>query len=156
MNHYRHSKSSLFLMELMIDILFFLLLATCCLQFFVKSHQLQEKNNTLNHAVSCCSNTAEALRSLSGNLNALCQDDYSNCYEKDTPQSNAVTLYFNQSYKSCNKKTARYFITIIPSSNGVLSNFQLNFYSSDKPETSIYQLTVAVNSSHSQKGGGGL
>ena len=36
MNQYQHSKSSLFLMEIILNILFFSVLATFCVQIFFK------------------------------------------------------------------------------------------------------------------------
>ena len=42
MNQYRHSKSSLFLMEIILNILFFSILATFCVQIFFKGYQLSK------------------------------------------------------------------------------------------------------------------
>lgn len=46
MNQYRHSKSSLFLMEIILNILFFSILATFCVQIFSKdtSSRKAQKN----------------------------------------------------------------------------------------------------------------
>lgn len=47
MNQYRHSKSSLFLMEIILNILFFSILATFCVQIFFKGYQLSKSTEKL-------------------------------------------------------------------------------------------------------------
>lgn len=44
MNQYRHSKSSLFLMEIILNILFFSILATFCVQIFFQRIPALEKH----------------------------------------------------------------------------------------------------------------
>lgn len=53
------SKSSLFLMELIIAILFFALASAVCIQLFVKSHLLGNTTAQENHALLLCQNLAE-------------------------------------------------------------------------------------------------
>ena len=52
MNQYRHSKSSLFLMEIILNILFFSILATFCVQIFFKGYQLSKSTEKLHQAAS--------------------------------------------------------------------------------------------------------
>ena len=52
MNQYRHSKSSLFLMEIILNILFFSILATFCVQIFFKGYQLSKSTEKLHQAVT--------------------------------------------------------------------------------------------------------
>ena len=56
-------SSGIFLMELTIAILFFSVASAVCAQIFVKVHQLSEEAEQLTQAVSCCSSTAEVIRS---------------------------------------------------------------------------------------------
>lgn len=53
------SKSSLFLMELIISICFFALASAVCIRLFVQAHFLSRDTITLNRAVSECQNLAE-------------------------------------------------------------------------------------------------
>lgn len=53
------SKSSLFLMELIIAILFFALASAVCIQLFVKSHLLGNTTAEENHALLLCQNLSE-------------------------------------------------------------------------------------------------
>lgn len=46
MNQYRHSKSSLFLMEIILNILFFSILATFCVQIFSRIPALEKHRKT--------------------------------------------------------------------------------------------------------------
>ena len=48
----RQSKSSLFLIELMIAILFFALAGSVCLQIFVKSYKVSQSSANLSYAVN--------------------------------------------------------------------------------------------------------
>ena len=54
-----HSRSSIFLMEIIIAILFFSLVSAVCLQVFVKAHNMTEETARLNMAVTVAGNTAE-------------------------------------------------------------------------------------------------
>lgn len=55
-------RSSLFLMELMAAILLFSLASAVCIQVFVKAHQVSERAEQLNEAVTLCSDAAELIR----------------------------------------------------------------------------------------------
>lgn len=67
----KHSRSSLFLMELMIAILFFALAGTICIQLFVKSHLISKESVNQNHAVTHAQNLAEGYLGLDGDITAL-------------------------------------------------------------------------------------
>mgnify|MGYP004576754077 FL=1 len=53
------SKSSLFLLELMISIVFFALAAAGCVQVFAKAHMLSQETGRLDMAVSVAQSLAE-------------------------------------------------------------------------------------------------
>lgn len=67
----RHSKSSLFLMELIIALLFFSLASTVCIRLFVKSHTLNQDTTNLSYAVTQSQNLAEAFLGLEGDMHKL-------------------------------------------------------------------------------------
>lgn len=67
----KHSKTSLFLMELIISIMFFAIASAVCIQLFVKSYQISTSSVELNHAVQWAENAAEVYYSCSGDLNAV-------------------------------------------------------------------------------------
>lgn len=67
MNH-RSSKSSLFLMELIMSILFFSLASAICLMMFIKSHTLSKESVELNHSVTLCESVVEQFYGNNGDL----------------------------------------------------------------------------------------
>ncbi len=90
MNSKIHSKSSLFLMELIIAIFFFSLASAVCVRLFVGAHKLAEKSVNLNHAVNWTQNVAETFYSCNGNLNSIV-DNFENSYSSD----NKLILFFD-------------------------------------------------------------
>ena len=60
------SKSSLFLIELIIVILFFSLTSTVCIQLFVKAHLIGKHTSELNHSVEIAQNLAESFYGMNG------------------------------------------------------------------------------------------
>ncbi len=62
----KHSRSSLFLMELIIAILFFSLASAVCIRLFVKSHLVSESTVNQNHAITHAQNMAEVWLSVDG------------------------------------------------------------------------------------------
>lgn len=59
MNNHFPSRTSLFLIELMISIFFFIISTTVVLQLFVKSYHLSQKTIYTNNAYQCAQNLAE-------------------------------------------------------------------------------------------------
>ena len=54
----RHSKTSLFLMELILSILLFSLCSAICVQLFVRAHRKEQNAMFLNWAVQACDSAA--------------------------------------------------------------------------------------------------
>ena len=96
MNRYKHSKTSLFLMEIMIDILFFCILVTICLQLFFKAHNLSESTTILHRAVTACTSIAEIYQSDS-NGKQLILHIYPDARELDQN----ITIYYDEGFSSC-------------------------------------------------------
>lgn len=64
----KSSKSSLFLMELIISILFFSMTSAACIQLFVKAHLLNVKTTEQNQTVMWTQNLAELWRAYDGDM----------------------------------------------------------------------------------------
>lgn len=62
MRHKTNTRSSLFLMELIIAILFFSLASAVCLRMFAKSHQLSTDASVMNQTVNTTANVAELIK----------------------------------------------------------------------------------------------
>ena len=67
----RRSRSTLFLMELIIAIFFFAITSAVCAQLFAKAHQVSHKTTQLTHAINQAQSIAEAFRSTDGDLESL-------------------------------------------------------------------------------------
>ena len=67
----KHSKSSLFLMELIIALLFFSLASTVCIRLFVNAHSLSAETVDQNYAVNYAQNMAEVFTGCDGDLQAM-------------------------------------------------------------------------------------
>lgn len=67
----KHSKSSLFLMELIIALLFFSLASTVCIRLFVNAHSLSNQTVDMNHAVNYAQNMAETFTGCDGDLASM-------------------------------------------------------------------------------------
>ncbi len=60
---YTHSRSGIFLMEIIIAILFFSIVSAICLNIFVHTHNLSKSTAELNFAVREAANAAEIVKS---------------------------------------------------------------------------------------------
>lgn len=136
MNKYRHSKTSLFLMEIMLDILFFSVLVTICLQLFFKAHNLSESTTVLHRAVSTCTSIAEVYQSSENGKESIFQN-YIDAAEYDQN----IAIYFDEKFASCpeEKRVYRALVTVGDDS---LHTAVIEFSDVDTDEV-IYTLTVS-------------
>ena len=82
MKRVRHSRSGLFLIELMICILFFSITAGICIQFFVKSHNMSQDAKNLYQAQQEAASMAEIL-------------------EKDIDSLDNISVYYDKDWNQC-------------------------------------------------------
>lgn len=95
------AKSALFLQELMISMLFFLLTAACCVQVFTKAHLMSRRANDLNMAVSCASNAAELLNHLGDGEEFAEKLDGSQCTAE-----NQYQVWYDENWNVCDEEYA--------------------------------------------------
>lgn len=69
----KHSKSSLFLMELIVVILFFSLASAVCIQLFARSHILSKETVEQNNAITQAQNLAETWYAANGSTHSMQQ-----------------------------------------------------------------------------------
>lgn len=137
----KHSKSALFLMELIITILFFSLASAVCIQLFAKSHLLSKQTVNENHAVIQAQNLAESFLAMEGDMEQI---------KALFPASatgtsdDTLLLLFDENWKECSVSDARYSASLVsyPAEEGVITaDISVTAYGSDT-EDSIYTLTV--------------
>ena len=123
----KHSRSSLFLMEMIIAILFFSLASAVCIQLFARSHLLSTQTVNQNHAVIQAQNLAESYLSLEGNVAAM-QDLFS---PSELTDENTLRLAFDSSWNLCTPEDE----------NGIMKG-EITVYDVSTPESPIYTLSV--------------
>lgn len=134
MNNQPSRRSSLFLMELIIAILFFSLASTVCVRIFVKSHTLEQESIQLNHAVSAASSVAEIFRNQNNPFNVL-EKQYPDGIKND----NHYQFFYDKNWSLCNKKDAIYTVISAISKNSVFEIAEIQVVTSNQ---CIYDLSV--------------
>lgn len=156
----KHSKTSLFLMELIISIMFFAIASAVCIQLFVKSYQISTSSVELNHAVQWAENAAEVYYSCSGDLNAV----GSILSEKDgffVDDTDGLRICFDSGWQPiCEKsqlKNTCYYLLLVAEKDADMpaADIQIRKKSSDSydsaDDTEIYSLHNLLL--YQQKGG---
>ena len=134
MNKYRHPKSSLFLMEIMINILFFAVLVTICLQLFFKAHNLSEDTTSLHRAVTACTSIAEVYQS-----NHDGKEMIMTVYPHAIALNSTILIYFDETYRPCSESDGAYR-AVLDHSNS--TNACIKFFVQDSGEV-LYSLEVS-------------
>ncbi len=137
MNKYNHSKASLFLMELMLNILFFSVLVTICLQLFFKAHNLSESTTILHRAVTTSSSIAEIYQN-----NYYGKESILHIYPDAIELNQNIIIYFDDEFVSCPKEEGSYRAKITIGDDA-LRTAVIEFSKVDNDEI-IYSLTVSA------------
>lgn len=101
-----HSKNSIFLMEILLNVLLFSILLTIGLQFFIHAHLKTQQTTRLYQAVASCENAASIFQSGDGTLIPLLQT-----YHYSANLENRVLIYLDEDFNTCRKKNACYTLT---------------------------------------------
>ena len=108
MNIRNHSKSSLFLLEILINLLFFSILLCICLRFFSFAHRKTNDAIVLEQAVTWCNNLAAIYQNSNKGIEDL-ETDFPNAFVL----SEQVTLYLNRDFKSVSESQEHYYHIIL-------------------------------------------
>lgn len=125
MIRYERSKSSMFLMEILINILLFSLLCVCSLQFFIKALNLSEDTTTLHHAVTACNNVAAIYETGDGST-----EDIWETYPYALHVNEQILIYFDESYEECSREEGVYYILVNECTSDIPS-VEISFYEID-------------------------
>jgi len=120
-----HNKSSLFLMEMIVAILFFSVAAAVCVQLFVKSHLLNDESQQKAQAATAASAIAEAYR-------ADMLDDY-----YDISQDNDI--WFDSNWDECDKADARFCASLTLSGDQTMT---IKITDQDNKDNEVLSLDV--------------
>jgi hypothetical protein len=121
MNSNPSRRSSLFLLELMIAIMFFCLCSAVCVRLFVQSHIISRDTQNLNMAMNETTNLAELFRG---------EDDFFDAFAAAYPEGEldtaggSFTIYYDADWTVCKKADAVYAVTaaVTADDNGLSGN----------------------------------
>ena len=134
MMRYQRTKSSMFLMEIIINLLLFCVLCVCSLQFFVKSYRLTEHTTTLHHAVTACSNVASIYESGNGTTDIIFDT-----YPYAIHANQQILIYLDKDYNECDYEHGMYYI-LVEQEESDLNKIEIRFYKID--EEACYSITA--------------
>lgn len=149
-----HSRSGIFLMELIAAILFFSLVSALCLRIFVKSSQMSTDTKNLNLAVSEARNVIELMKNAASPA-AVEQSDGSSpfldCILKEYPdakqEAGRLLICYDKDWQRCTEKDGRYCLKIIPeeeNTNG-LSIYQIRVSDMESETDTIYSFDLKLH-----------
>lgn len=114
-----NSRSSLFLMEIMLAVLFFSIAGALCLQMFAKSHQMSDDTVNLSMAANHVQNTAELLKHAASPSQETETDNFFpgrilEQYPHADNTSDYVAVYFDQDWNHCTREQGVFCMEITP------------------------------------------
>lgn len=118
----RQSKSGLFLMELIINLLLFCLLCGSALLFFIRSRHLSEDAALLNHAVQITSSLAGIYETDEDGLSGITK-----AYPLIYNDGLNTILYLDSTLQPCKKEHSYCYITIVYADN-ITNSVNICFY----------------------------
>lgn len=135
----KHSRSTLFLLELIIAIFFFSIASTVCIQLFAKSHLMSQQTINENHAVTQTQNLAESFLAADGNLDKMKAHFPNAAYNKDS-----LTLYFDKDWNICDADNAHFIASLkyaLTDKNICTANIAVSTYDSNDTKV-LYSLEL--------------
>ena len=122
-NH--HSKSGLFLMELLINLLLFCLLCGCGLMFFIRSYNLTTDATALHQAVGITSSVAGIYETGDGSFTPLLE-----VYAEAAQEDKYLCIYLDESFNPCAKDQTAYYI-MVEQLDSTIGKIRIDFYNSN-------------------------
>lgn len=118
-----HSKSSLFLMEMILSIFILVLAATVCLQIFAAAKIQRQKARDLNHIQELTTSIGEMLEG------------------HDANDLESVQYFYDRNWKQCRKDSAKYTLSVQFTFTGTIKKADILFL--DDSEETLYSLAVS-------------
>ena len=149
-----NSRSSAFLMEIIVAILFFSLVSALCLQIFLKSRQLSTDTADLNMAASQARNAAELMKnasSLSLSEETETAGFFPDCILQEYPDaatdSVQTVVYFDKNWNYCTESDAAFCMKITPTNieDASLLQFLIEVVHTGGQNDSIYSLDLDLH-----------
>ena len=163
-----HSRSSLFLMEMILSILILALTCTACVRIFAAAKTQRQEARELNHTQELATCAGEALEGWDGELSSFSQifETAANVSDSDSSISSAtdasvgktknasknsrisspvesylLNYYYDREWNSCDKTSAEYNMSIQLIVADYTKTADLNFYNS--ANKNLYHLSIS-------------
>lgn len=121
MNKYLKSKTSLFLMELIITILLFAACGAVCVKLFVTSYVMTKETVELNEAVSVAQGFAEVMRGTNGDIDSVLMH-YPDAVRGD---EGFFEVFYDEEFEPCGYSDAVYVSDVTMNPNGAIQNMEV-------------------------------
>ncbi len=115
-----NSKSSLFLIELIIAVLFFALASTVCIQMFALGHTINVSNSEKEHAIMLAQSLAESYEAADGDVNAM-----AGLFDEAIIAGDDIYMYFDDEWNSASEEAAVYEVSLTSAEDGRFSNAEI-------------------------------
>lgn len=141
------SRSSLFLMEMIIAILFFSLASAVCIQLFVKSYTLRQDSVKLNQATMKAQSMAELFYAFNGDYYAITSsyDALDGFLCEHDSDAQVITSYYSDAWEpvaaSESSTDAEYAVSMFISEDGVMQSGEIYVHDTGS-NSEIYSLSV--------------
>ena len=121
MTKYLKSKTSLFLMELIITILLFAACGAVCVRLFVTSYVMTQDTVELNEAVSIAQGFAEVMRGTDGDIDSVLE------HYPDAVRGGDgfFEVFYDENFEICGYENASYVSDVTMTPNGAIQNMEV-------------------------------
>ena len=121
MNDAGRSRSSLFLMEMIVTILFFSLAAAVCVKCFVSAHMMGKETYELNHAIAIATGYAEVMRGTDGDIDSI-MEVFPHAVKGD---DSYIMIFYDENFEACDSDAAVYAGDVTLTPNGAIQNMHV-------------------------------
>lgn len=141
------SKSSLFLMEILVSILLFSIASAVCVQVFVKASQLNQSSRELEQSLCIAQNFAEIMRSSNNPAETIAA-----LFPDAKVEPSQITLFYDRDFCRCKESSpeAAYFAQLTFSKQEALQQMKITV---NKLGTASEIFTLLVSKNMDETGG---
>ena len=130
-----HSKTALFLMEMIVSLFFLALTCTICIRLYADAAANRRQARQLNHIQELTVTMGEILEGTSG-----APEDFLRLLPGGTADGNNLDYYFDHAWQSCSPEESMYQMHYENSSTAALKKGILTF--SDSRQNILYEITL--------------
>lgn len=148
-----HSKSSLFLMEMILSVLILSLTCTACVRILAAAKNQRQEARNLNHIQELVTSAGESLEGWDGQLSSFTAifGIPGDIETSNSSQAYLLTYYYDNEWNICENSAVWYTMTIQLAASQNEKSADLNFY--DQQGKSLYQLSTSFPFDNAGKDG---